>query len=376
MRLHPTFAAYIGRQFFVWWVGVFLVLIILMALFDVIELLRRTASSSNTSLLDVVAMSAFKLPHLAQKAIPFTVLFGGMIAFWRLNRHHEFVVARAAGVSAWEFLLPILLICITIGVAKITIYSPFASAMMIKYEQLEARHIRGKQSLAALSGDGLWLRQSLSDGHYILRAETIHPSNMSLERVIVFQFGEDNRFSSRIDAGRATLGNNSWRLEDVSITGPEIPPRHQMSFEVPTNLTRENIQDSFAKPETMSFWALPGFIDVLEKAGFSGLRHRIYWYSLIAEPFLLCAMALFAAAFTLRPQRRGGTTIVIAVGVATGFAMYFASDVVNALGLSARLPTLLAAWSPAVVGWKSRALSTYSKKPAFPASATGSIGIR
>ena len=121
-------------------------------------------------------------------------------------------------------------------------------------------------------------------------------------------------------------------------------------MEIPTDLTRENIQDSFAKPETMSFWALPGFIDVLEKAGFSGLRHRIYWYSLLADPFLLCAMLLFAAAFTLRPQRRGGTTMVIVGGVAAGFIMYFASDVVYALGLSSRLPTLLAAWSPAMVG--------------------------
>jgi lipopolysaccharide export system permease protein len=61
-------------------------------------------------------------------------------------------------------------------------------------------------------------------------------------------------------------------------------------------------------------------------------------------------MVLFAAAFTLRPQRRGGTTIIIAGGVATGFVIYFASDVVYALGLSARLPALLAAWSPAAVG--------------------------
>jgi lipopolysaccharide export system permease protein len=312
--------------------------------------MRRTASAADISLWDVIAMTAYRLPHLVQKAVPFTVLFGGMIAFWRLNRFHEFVVARAAGISAWEFLLPVLLLCIAIGVVKITIYSPFASAMMLKYEQLEARHMPDKTSLATISGEGLWLRQTVPGGHYILHAAAIYPSNMTLQKVIVFRFTADDKFASRLDARRAMLSGKTWHLNDVAVTGPELPLQRRQSMELQTDLTRENIQDSFARPETMSFWALPAFIDVLEKAGFSGLRHRIYWYSLVADPVLLCAMLLFAAAFTLRPQRRGGTTMIIAGGVATGFIMYFASDVVYALGLSARLPTLLAAWSPAAVG--------------------------
>jgi lipopolysaccharide export system permease protein len=350
MRLHPTFAVYIGRQFLVWWLTALLVLVALIALFDAIENLRRTASWADTSAMQAIAMTAFKLPHLAQEAIPFSILFGGMMAFWRLNRHQEFVVARSSGISAWEFLLPALFLCIAVGVVKATIFSPFASAMMLRFEQLENRHTAGQSSLAAISGDGLWLRQQLPEGHYILHASAINPANMTLERVIVFRMANDSKFFSRTDAATAVLGDKKWQLRQVRITGPEMPLQRKASVEIPTDLTGENIQDSFAKPETMSFWALPGFIEVLEKAGFSGLRHRIYWYSLIADPFLLCAMALFAAAFTLRPQRRGGATIVIASGVATGFAIYFASDVVYALGLSARLPALLAAWSPALTG--------------------------
>lgn len=350
MRLHPTFGAYVGRQFLVWWAAMLLVLVMLIALFDAAETMRRTASATDVSLWNVLAITAFRLPHLAEKAVPFTILFGGMIAFWRLNRFHEFIVARAAGISAWEFLLPVLLICFAIGVIQITIYSPFASAMMQRYEQLEERYLPDKTSLASISGEGLWLRQTTPDGHYILHAAAIYPSTMTLNKVIVFRFTDKNRFASRLDARRATLSGKTWRLDDVVLTGPEIPLQRQQTLRIPTDMTRENIQDSFAKPETLSFWALPAFINVLEKAGFSALRHRIYWYSLIAEPFLLCAMLLFAAAFTLRPQRRGGTTMIVAGGVATGFIMYFASDVVYALGLSARLPTLLAAWSPAAVG--------------------------
>ena len=350
MRLYPTFGGYIGRQFLAWCASAFLTLIFLIVLFDSIELLRRTSSHESVTLGMVIAMALFKLPSLAQEAIPFAVLFGGMMAFWRLNRHHELVIARAAGLSAWEFLLPAMMVALAIGVVKVTVYSPFASAMLLHFEQLEAQHISGKSSLAAISGEGLWLRQHTERGHYVLHAAGVHPRRMELDDVLVLGLGDNDKFAYRIDAERAVLEPGAWRLVNARINRPEGAPASYPVWRIPTDLTHENIQDSFATPETLSFWALPGFIEVLERAGFSALRHKLYWQSQIADPLLLCSMVLFAAAFTLRPLRRGGTTFLISAGVATGFVIYFASDVVYALGLSARIPILLSAWSPAVIG--------------------------
>ena len=86
------------------------------------------------------------------------------------------VQAASQAFSAWEFLLPVLLICFAIGVIQITIYSPFASAMMQRYEQLEERYLPDKTSLASISGEGLWLRQTTPDGHYILHVARLHGS--------------------------------------------------------------------------------------------------------------------------------------------------------------------------------------------------------
>ena len=116
-------------------------------MFDTIEILRRTSRFNNVTFTDVLALVLFKLPHLAQRAIPFTVLFGGMMAYWRLNRHLELVVARSSGISAWEFLTPVIIIAIIIGIIKITIYSPFASAMMFRFEQLQSQIAREQEQL-------------------------------------------------------------------------------------------------------------------------------------------------------------------------------------------------------------------------------------
>ena len=116
-----------------------------------------------------------------------------------------------------------------------------------------------------------------------------------------------------------------------------------------TDLTLAGIQDSFAPPETMSFWDLPDFIRTIEAAGFPGHRHRLHFYALIASPILLTSMILIAASFMLRINRRTGTSAAVLGGIMCSFMLYFMTDIIHALGLSASIPIPLAAWTPAGV---------------------------
>jgi len=99
----------------------------------------------------------------------------------------------------------------------------------------------------------------------------------------------------------------------------------------------------------MSFWHLPSFINMLEQAGFSAIRHKLYWNSLLAQPFLLGGSVLIAALFSLRPPRRGKTGLLVVGGVLAGFLLHFFTDIVMALGSAGTLPVWLAAWAPALV---------------------------
>jgi lipopolysaccharide export system permease protein len=348
-RPSTTLNGYIGRQFLVWVFFMVLALVGIILLFDTLELLRRTSGHHEATIGIVISMALFKTPYMIEKAIPFSILFGAMFLFWRLNRSNEIVVMRSAGVSGWQFLAPVVVLAMLIGVVNVTMFNPLSSAMLLRYEQMEAKYIRGKSSLAAVSDEGIWLRQATDNGHYIIHANKVSPNEMRLEKVIIFLMQNQDSFVGRIDAPTARLKDGYWLLENAKISGPDQPTRKLDQHRIVTDLTPENIQDSFAPPETLSFWDLPHFIAVLEAAGFSGLRHQLYWHSQLALPLLLCGMVLLAATFSLRQIRRGGTGILIVGGITSGFLLYFLSDVVSALGVSARIPIILAAWSPAVI---------------------------
>jgi len=330
---------------------VFLVFLFLILMVDLIELLRRAATKPDAGFNDVLELALLKLPHMGQQTFPFAVLFGGMAAFWRLTRNHELVVTRAAGVSAWQFLFPVLAIAFLLGVLKITVLNPLSSATLARYERQEAVLLKGQKSYLALSDSGLWLRQSNTGGQSVIRAGRFlqEGSDIELHDVIIFLYKGADRFIGRVDAKNARLEDGFWRLSGAWINAPEQSPRFEKSYWLETDLTLNKIQDGFAPPETMSFWNLPEFIDTLEAAGFSAVRHRLHLHTLLAAPLLMCAMILLAATFTLRHARRGGGTFIVACGVLTGFVFYFFSDVVFALGLSDSIPVTLAAWTPSGV---------------------------
>jgi len=351
MRISGTLSYYIGRQFLLAFLLLFTLFLFLIFMFDIVELLRRTASKPNVNFTSVVEMALLKLPYLGQELFPFAVLFGAMSAFWRLTRSNELVITRAAGVSAWQFMFPVLIAAFALGVIHVGIVNHFASATLTRFQVLEARHLKGNDNLLALSGAGLWLRQSNEQGQSVVHADQVlqQGQHVELSNVVVFMYSGTDAFSGRMNAKKAVLEDGFWRMTDTWVYMPDSSPKFEAEYWLETDLTLNKIQESFAPPETMSFWAIPEFITQLEKAGFSAIRHKLRWHTLLAAPFLMCAMVLIAASFTLRQSRRGATTFVIAGGVLTGFVLYFFSDVVFALGLSDSIPVALAAWTPSGV---------------------------
>ncbi len=146
MRLSLTLSVYLGRQFLTSLGVALLGLGTLVFLFDMIEQLRR-ASGENIGFGVVVGMSLLQLPTLLQKILPFAALFGGMFAFARLTRTHELVVARAAGVSVWQFMMPAFLITFALGAFVVTVFNPLAALLANRHELLEARHFQGRPTL-------------------------------------------------------------------------------------------------------------------------------------------------------------------------------------------------------------------------------------
>jgi lipopolysaccharide export system permease protein len=356
MPIAVTLSLYVARQFITSVLAMLAGLSGLVSLFDFIELLRRAATKPDATFSLIVEIAALRLPFVAMQILPFAILLGGILAFWRLTRSSELIVARAAGVSAWGFLTAPVLCAAMLGVLATAAVSPLSSAMLARAEALDDAYLRTGGGPLALNGGQLWLRQSDrgldSKGVAILhaRAVTLRGGQLAARGVSVFRLGPDDELLQRVEATRATLGQGDWVLDDARTLEADHLPVPVGTMKLPTDLTVTRVQDSFALPDTLSVWTLPGFIALLDRSGFSSIRHRLHFQALLALPLLCGTMTVVAAGFSMRPTRRGGVARMVGSGVAAGFALFTLSKIAEEFGQSGALPPLLAAWAPAAAG--------------------------
>jgi lipopolysaccharide export system permease protein len=351
-----TLSLYIVRQFAMSVGAMLLALAGLVSMFDFIELLRRSTSLPDATFGIVSQIAALRLPYVAMQILPFAVLLGGILCFWRLTRSSELIVARASGVSAWEFLAAPTFCALMFGVIATTLVSPISSVMLARAEAMENSYLRSGGGPLALNGGQLWLRQSdralAPQGVAIIHAHGVElrSKQLTARDVTVLRLDGADRLLNRIEAARATLGVGSWQLENARTIRPDQLPGPPQSVDLPTDLTVGRVQESFASPDTLSVWALPDFIALLDRSGFSSIRHRLHFQALLAMPLLAATMTLVSAGFSMRPARRGGVAKMIGSGVAAGFALYVVSKIAEEIGQSGALPVPLAAWAPAAAG--------------------------
>lgn len=360
MILAKTLTLYVAGRFLAATATMLLALTLLVSMFDFIELLRRAATRPDATFALVASIAGLRTPFVGLQIMPFAILLGGILAFWRLTRSSELIVARAAGISAWGFLSGPIVVALAFGTIGITAISPISSAMLARAERLDASFLRAGGGVTALAGGRLWLRQgdpgieangiAIISGRPARLLGTDRSAEFTLADVTIWRISARDASLARIEAPSARLTPGRWELQGAVVFGADRVPRPPAAMSLPTELTPDRIEDSFASPDTLSFWALPGFIAILEQAGFSALRHRLQFQSLLSTPVLAMTMALLAAGFSMRNSRRGGVAQTIAAGVTAGFGLFVLDRITGEFGESGTIPVWLAAWAPTATG--------------------------
>lgn len=349
-----TLALYITRRFIRNVILVTLIITGLSGLLISVETMR-IAAAQDASIAAAGMLTLFQLPEVMNETSPLILTLGAMATFLGLARTSEMVIVRASGISALRILVLPVITAALLGVFATTVFNPIVAASTQKADEFEDSLSAQAQNILSFAGGALWLRQGMETGQTVIQATRTTEQGLQLFGVRLHEFDTDNQLISRIEARTARLTPDAWYLRyvqrwdlDLEDGAPMGPPETLDDLRLPTNLTPEQIQDSFAHPETIAIWALPSFIRQLEQAGFSATRHRVFFHSELARPALFVAMVLIGAGFSLRHVRFGQTGIMILLAIMAGFLLYFFKDIAETLGSNGDIPILLAAWSPPV----------------------------
>jgi lipopolysaccharide export system permease protein len=317
-----------------------------------VDLSRTMGVRADVSAGDIFGLTLLKTPAVIEILLPFVFLFGGIGAYVGLNRRSELVAMRAAGVSAWRFIMPAAGAAFIAGILAVLAVNPISSALNARFEADRAR------IMSNYLGDtpkDIWLRQGDEHTQMVIHAksrDTVQ-GEVRLRGVSLFVYQKNKagqpEFKRRLEAAEAVLRPGFWQLKDVrEATAGESSVRSD-SLSIRSSLDSEAAVERFASPSAIAFWRLPAAIKLTEDSGFSASGYRLRFQQLLATPVMFAAMAILAAAFSLRLVRLGGLAGLAGAGVALGFVVFFFNQFAGALGRADIIPLFAAAWAPAVV---------------------------
>jgi lipopolysaccharide export system permease protein len=323
----------------------------LVMLIDFVEISRGLGSDTDLSALRIFGLMLVKSPAVIVQLLPFVFLFGTLSAFVSLNRRSELVAMRAAGVSAWRFVLPAAGAALAFGILTVTVIGPLAASGDGLFQR-ERQRISG----SVMSGEeqeAIWLREGDGPRQMVIRAGRQDRANTRLLDVTFFIYTTDpngrRAFTERIDAEAASLSAGRWRLYDA--VGAQTGQRamRYATLDLPSALADEEAFERFARPQSTPFWSLPGQIRRIEDAGFSSTAYQLRFQQLLSTPLTFAAMTILAAAFSLRLMRLGDLARMAVSAVVLGFAFFFLNQFSAAMGSAEVVPPLVAAWLPTVL---------------------------
>src|SRR6201998_1735893 len=210
-----TLGRYFAGRFVVSAVGLFCAIFVLLVLVDYIEMVRRTSGLADISAIAVAETSLFRVPQLLEKMMPFCILIGAMTCYLALSRRLELVVARAAGVSAWQFIARALASAIGLGILAPTAYNPMSANLREISKRMEAELLGSAPGGGIQDASGFWINQVNSDGQNIIHAARSEQQGVRLTGLTLFRFDTNYEFKERIEAREATLEDGYWLFKGV-----------------------------------------------------------------------------------------------------------------------------------------------------------------
>jgi len=294
-------------------------------------------------------LSSLFVPSLFTEMFPFVILLSGIWFFLRIKKTDEIVPIKTSGMSNFSIIIIPSIISIILGIIFITSFNPITSALVKKYETIKGGYEKDKDYLAAITVNGIWIKEKNLNINSLIRASNL--DGKKLINVTIYEFDQQNNFLRTIQSQSANIISNDWILNNTTV----FDSNGKKIFENKNNVIYKSIYDLgkikslYSNLNTISFWRLKEEIKILEARGYSTKEVNSKFHRSLAFPFFLLSMILLSGVFTLGNQAKENNWRYVFIAIISSVLIHYFNDFSAALGKTDKLPIQISVWMPIVI---------------------------
>ncbi len=325
------------RRFFS---GFGLVMLVVCGIIFAVTFVERLPS--NPTALAALYESWTRLLEYVPLFLPLAVFMGTLLASYNLTKSSENIIVASAGMSPYQSARPFFVGAALIGLIATTIVNPYS--VRLSSENITAEKLN-------LVDNAIWLREASDTGYITMNAKNMHKDGDTLlfKDATVYIQNSEFKLTERVNAETLSLSDNGLSANRATVWNALGHPT-TADWQIETRLNPRTVLDRYLQPDQISFWALPAFIQKMQSIGVPVRSHMVQFWTLLFLPLTMIAMAVLGVAFSQTRQRRNYSFgVKFSLGIVTCFALYFLTNMFNALGATGALPTLLAIIAPPLI---------------------------
>lgn len=341
----PILSHYLWRAYLIRFITLLISVTVVLQILDLLTASEDILAVPESNYSSVARYIELRFPQLLSQFAPFTALLAAILTYTTLNQHSEIVVMKAAGLSAYQIIAP--LVVVSFGIA--VIHFIFNESVVTK-ATAELHHWQDNDyALDIPPAPHGAARTWVLDGHNLVEVASVTQNGRMLvaDDVTLYERDSEGSLKSVSKADFALWQDNSWTLFDIrrfDIDTHQVTTAEKQPWN--TSVQPERFLAMAVVPEQVPFGSLVNAMAELEREGYpmrslsASLNHKI------AAPMATLLMPLLAALAAFGVARSGLLFIRIIIAMAFGFSYFIIDNLMLAMGQFGRIPPEVAAWAP------------------------------
>tara|TARA_B100000767_G_scaffold222354_1_gene211022 strand:- start:2863 stop:3942 length:1080 start_codon:yes stop_codon:yes gene_type:complete len=322
---------------------IFLGLILILSIFDEISFFKDV----DVGFYFPVLLTALNSPSALFEIFPFIFLISSQFFFITLIEKNELEILKINGLNNMKIIKILLYTSLFLGVLIITIFYTFSSKLKFIYLDLKNNHSDDDKYLAVVTENGLWIKDEIDDKIFIINSSKIDGN--FLESLVITQFDINFNLIDVTMAPRADIQNYNWVLENPTITEGNIKKNVEGNLILKTHFNKEKINGLFSNLSSLNILGLIKLGEDYKSLGYSDKTVKLQLYKIIAYPFYLTLMTLFAAVIMINSKPNKPIVFHIIMGIFLSVLIYYFYYLFNLLGETEKVPLLASVWLPLII---------------------------
>ena len=292
-------------------------------------------------------LTLLNVPSVLYEIFPFIFLISTQFFFIKLADRHELIAFKNFGLDNTKVLKLISFTTLLMGILVITIFYNVSANMKFLYLDIKNEYTKDNKYLAAITENGLWIKDEIKENINIINAEKIEKNKII--NVDILQFDKEFNLIQIVNADEIDITNNIWHIDSAIFSKYDSLEKSINNLKFLTNFNYKKINNLFSNLSSLNIIELNKIKKDYEAMNYSTTEINSHIQKIFSYPIYLMIMTILSATIMMNIKYDKPKVFHLISGILLSVIIYYIHYFLSVLGKSEKIPVVASIWMPIIL---------------------------